>query len=295
MPDLSFSVVEPPRVQPPRVSLLASAEEVPAGDSRWVAGIGFDPISCGTSGGYFLDRCESDSESNDFDDKPVEPSSRLVEYRPYVAYYGDSCSTATFRSRDFPGRATAAYVAAESALMATELWTGAVSTAGGLGNFHLASSDADVLPGVWPVGLGLARLQFELGEVIPSRGMIHAPRDIVSVWVELGFVRREGAVLVDAYDNVVVADTGYPGTAPNGDPRTTTGAFVYATDMVQVRRDGQIRLLPTVDEAMAGAAMDRDINLIEWRAERTVAAYTAECAHIAIAVDLCVVDCPEGS
>ena len=62
---------------------------------------------------------------------------------------------------------------------------------------------------------------------------------------------------------------------------------------MQVRRDGQIRLLPNREEVMGGAAMNRDTNLIEWRAERLVAAYPAGCLHASIEVDFCLTECPE--
>lgn len=293
MPDLSYAVVEPPRVAPPRISLLASAEEV-TDAARWVTGLAFDPLPCGTNGGANVDPCETDETlGSEYVTKTIEPESRVVEYRPYTAFYGDVCSSATFMSRDFPGRAAAGYAAAESAIMAAELWDGAIATAAGWDNAYLTDGNDDTVPGVWSAINGLARLQFELGLVLPGRGMVHAPRDVASIWYMAGIIRREGALLVDAFDNVIVADTGYSG---NGDSnRTNTTATVYATDMVQVRRDGQVRILPSADEGMSGGALDRDTNTIEWRAERTVAAYWAGCAHIGINIDVCATECTEGS
>ncbi len=290
MPDLSFAVVDPPALTPPRVGLLASAEEI-SDDARWTAGLAFDPFACGTQGGYFT-ACDADG-AEDYGSKAFDGESRLVEYHPFVAWYGDSCSAATFGSRDFAGRAAAAYVAAESALLAQELWEGNVAQAAGFPNAYLASSDADVLPGVWPAVNGLGVLQAALAEAIPGRGMIHAPRDVAGLWYLAGAVRREGALLLDAFDNIVVADSGYTGVGPDGEARTDTTAFVYATDQVKVRRDGQVRVLP--DPGAFSAALDRDTNLIEWRAERIVAAYWSGCAHLAIEVDTCSTECPSGS
>lgn len=292
MPDLSYAVVEPPRVAPPRVSLLASAEEVTDG-SRWVTGLAFDRLPCGVNGGANVDACETDETlPAEYVTKTIEAESQVVEYRPFTAYYGDVCSAATFLSRDFRGRAAAGYAAAESAIMAAELWDGAIADAAGWDNAYLTDGNADTVAGVWSAINGLARLQFELGLVLPGRGMIHAPRDVASVWYQADIIRREGALLVDAFDNIIVADTGYSG---NGDStRTSTTATVFATDIVQVRRDGQVLILPA-DEGMGGGAVTRDTNTVEWRAERTVAAYWAGCAHIEINIDLCATECTEGS
>lgn len=293
MPDLSFAVVKPPRVASPRVSLLASAEEVVDGE-RWQAGIGFEPLACGALGGIHVNDCEAtETVPSLYAEKTIEDEHRLVTFTPYTAYYGDRCSLALFQSRDFPGLASGAYAVAESAIMARELWAGDVAVAAGLPNAYFGDGGADVVTGVWPVVNGLARLQQELADTMPGRGMIHAPKDVASLWYTAGVVRREGAVLLDAYDNIVVADSGYPGTGPNGEDRTETTAYVFATDMVQVRRDGQVRVLPSVDEAMSGAALDRSTNTVEWRAERIVAAYWSKCAHVAIEVDVCAVECPE--
>lgn len=282
MADLAYIPVDPPRVTPPRHSLLASAEEITSSE-RWIAGFAFEPFDCGTNGGtHFF--CNDNAPS-----KTIADGRSVVEYSPYVAWYGDKCSAATFMSRDFVGRATAAFQAAESAVIAAELWDGDVAQAANLSNPYFADGNADSLGDGFNPVQALATLQYELGQVLPGRGMIHAPRDVASVWLQSGIIRREGVLLLDAYDNIVVADTGYRGASPDGTPRTPTTAWVYATDPVQVRRDPQVTVLP--DREDYTAALDRDVNLIEWRVERLVAAYWAGCAQLAIGVDLCSTDC----
>lgn len=289
MPDLSYTVVSPPAVQPPRVSLLASAEEVNDG-ARWTAGLTFEPYGCGYNGGK-MPVCVTDE--SEYSDKSFESEHRVVEVEPYVAWYGDSCSTATFRSRDFADRASRAFLAAESAIMARELWDGEVAASEGFPNAYFSDGNATDLGAGFPAPLALALLQQALADLIPGRGMIHATRDVASLWYEAGGIRREGALLLDPFDNIIVADAGYPGTGPNGEARDENNAYAYATDLVQVRRDGQVRLLPGQDDF--AAAMNRDVNFVEWRAERMVAAYWAGCAQVAIGVDVCAVECPSGS
>jgi hypothetical protein len=299
MPDLSYTVVEAPQVAPPRVSLLASAQEV-NDNARWLSGITFEPVGCGQVGG-FAPLC-TDSETPSFlaskptssSEFPQEPS--IVEYEPYGLWFADVCSTATFQSRNFVERAMARYMANESGYMAYEFWAGSVASALGLPNFYLQNGDAtDVgLGSAWPVFQALGRLQVEVGVIggYYGRYMIHAPRDVVSLWYAAGLIRREGTVLLDAFDNIVVADAGYTGGGPAGEMRSPTTAWIYATDPVQVRRENQVRLLPDRDEVMGGAALNRDTNLIEWRVERMVAAYPAGCLHLSVEVDLCDTECP---
>lgn len=293
MADLSYITVETPRSTPPTHGLLASATEV-SDSSRWIAGITFDAMGCVDYGGtHFFCPPEGEEGFPVADAKDSFPSSWVVEYSPYVAYAGDKCSPATFRSRDFVGRATAAYELAESAIMATELWEGNVASAAGLPNAYFADGNADVIVGTHSPAFGLAALQRALGEALPGRGMIHAPRDIASLWYLLGLIRKEGPMLLDAFDNIVVADTGYTGIGPAGEARTDTTAFVYATDPIEIRRDPQITVLP--DPGDFASAMDRDVNLVEWRAERIVAAYWKGCAQIAVEIDVCETDCVTGS
>lgn len=289
MPDNSFTVVESPRVAPPRTGLIASAVEVTDG-ARWQAGVTFEPVGCGAVRGAHL-ACNTVTEA--YTDKVIEADSNVVTYDPYTLWAGDSCSAATFRSRDFVDRAVARYTAAESALMARELWAGEIAQDGGLPNFYLANGNATYLGDGFPVGVGLAWLQQNIGLADTSgggaefygRAMIHAPQYVVSAWYEAGSIRREGNLFLDAFDNIVVGDSGYPVE----EIAETSSVMIYATDIVQVRRDGQIRVLP--DAGDYSAAVDRDTNLVEWRAERIVAAYTSECLHLAIGVDPCATDC----
>lgn len=298
MPDLSYSVIEAPQVAPPRVSLLASAQEV-SDNSRWLSGITFEPIGCGPFGGYNPLCVDGDTPSylaqKNAPEESVQPA--IVEYEPYGLWFADVCSTATFMSRDFVGRAMARYMANESAYMAAELWGGSVATGAGLPNFFLQNGDAVDAGdgGVWPAVQALGRLQQEVGATggYYGRYMIHAPRDVASLWYAAGLIRREGTVLLDAYDNIVVADAGYTGDGPDGETRTASTAWVYATDPIQVRRESEVKLLPDRNEVMSGAALDRNVNLIEWRVERMVAAYPSGCLHMSIETDVCATECPE--
>lgn len=294
MPNNSFAVVEAPQVVPPRTGLLASAQE--AFDGRWQAGVTFEPVGCGQVRGAHM-ACAPEELPSSLSEKSMEDGTAVVEYEPYTLWAGDLCSLATFRSRDFVGRATARYLSAESALMAREFWTGDITTLAGTDNFYLENGDAvdlgfasieQALPWLqqnvgngWDVSPGIAQNYF-------GRYMVHAPKNVVSLWLANGDVRREGSLILDHYDNIVVADAGYPAVfdAPPGNGEAgTLAAMIYVTDPVVVRRDSSLRVLPDPNDY--AAAMNRDENLVEWRVERMVAAYTANCLHASLLVGLC--------
>jgi len=290
MPNNSFAVVEAPTVAPPRTGLLASAQE--ASDGRWQAGVTFEPIGCGGVRGAHV-ACASEELPSILSNKSMEDSTGLVEYEPYTLWAGDLCSPATFQSRDFVGRATARYLAAESALMARELWTGEVTTAAGTDNFYLANGDATDL-GVASIEQALPWIHQQVNAGVDILGgglgwygryMIHAPQHIASLWFANGDIRREGSLFLDAFDNIVVADAGYPFSFAEFAGGESFGATIYVTDPVVVRRDSSLRVLPDPNDYRA--ALTRDDNLVEWRVERMVAAYTGECLHASLVVSPC--------
>jgi len=72
--------------------------------------------------------------------------------------------------------------------------------------------------------------------------------------------------------------------AAGSNPPDSTGetAWAFATGIVEVRRAGIVVVPDDLTQAL-----DRQANLIEWRAERTVAAYWDGCVHAAARVNLC--------
>jgi hypothetical protein len=284
---------------PPRISLVSSAILDPraASDERWVAGFSYLPNGC-NDGELLGAQCAVDI-SKDLEDPPA-----IVEYVPHAVIASARCSTLGLSGEDpevYGARALTILEAVTPKQLEAELWRGDRAQADSLPNNYLANAASleNLSPGgsdVSPGAYALAALQEYLADCHDGgRGMIHAPRSVVTIWQVLGVVRREPGsnVLLDLYDNIVVPGVGYDGSDPDGNVDASgETAWAYATSMVEVKL-GRAELLPGVGQI--AAAIDRSTNDAEWRAERPVAATWDGCCHAGIRVGVCATCCtPEG-
>lgn len=278
-----------PPAAPPRVSLLTSARTVDDPDLRWTGGVELDPEAPAAAA---ADGCDPGTWT-------VPDPAGSVQADPMVVWAGERCSALSVGARDYQARARRALEACTPAQVASELWTGAQAQAAGWPNLWLAGGSAgftnlsptpaDVSPGLY----GLAALQEYLGDTVcGARGMIHATRNAVTLWQRYGLLRREGQLIVDLYDNIVVPGPGYDGSDPAGDvdPSGET-AWAYATGLVEVRLGP-----PVVTPDLLADAVDRSVNTVEFRAWRLALATWDGQAHAGIRVGLCELACePVGS
>lgn len=272
------AVVAPPAL-PPRVGLYASAPVSNETGDRWELGFTYLPESCGTGG--VADPCDNAT-------KTIDANPTTVEFDPFVVWAGDKCSSFGFDAHDFPGRARRLLEACESFQVAHELWTGDLAQAQGFPNAFLASTASDEVSSsaVTPI-IALSCLEQGLAEcACGERGMIHATRQIVSIWSQNQMLRREGGLTLTINDTIVVADAGYDGSAPDGSPAADGSIWAYATGMVTVRH-GPVDVVP----GSFAEALDRSVNTIEFRAERLAAATFDPCCHLAVEIDadLCTI------
>lgn len=286
------SPVKPLALEPPRVGLLASvgAPTVdapipdPAGGTRpvrWENGFWFEPEGCGESG------IRNPASQ---DEKIIEAGQPPIQAEPFQLWAGDRCTLMDGLGREWQRRAQDQLAASESYQIAHELWTGDL-TADALDcndepwpNAYLADPTAvDRLTngGADPVD-GLACLEAGLAHYLKGRrGMIHATPQLATHWFAASALRREGRLLLTALDTIVVPDAGYPGDGPDAPAGATQWA--YGTDMVQVRL-GTVVLLPDGDDL--AAALDRQNNDVEYRAERMAAVTWGGCAHVGAEFDV---------
>ena len=242
-------VVTPPPAAAPRVGLLVSALQPSGEGERWGNGITYDPETGQT--GYRTDECDPDPA-----DRDLEARRATVEWQPYVIGDGIVCTALAARGRDWQAQARRQLDAVAEYQISAELWAGTVADDHSYPNRHLTDAAAgDVVGGA---GLGsvdaLAALEGYLSSCHGGqRGMIHAPRLIVTHWVADGLVRREGSLLLTIMDTIVVPGAGY------------TGATAVATSMVEVRR-GPVTV--TGDPLTQAGQVDRSTNLVEVRAEQ---------------------------
>jgi hypothetical protein len=284
--------IDAPQASPPRLGLLASAVRPTGVDPRWVNGIEFAPEACLDDDEVWWTCPEGEGGDAPGDKPSASNRPELVRYRPVELVAHDTCSALGYTIADYQARARRNLVATQSRKMEAELWSGTAAIAANFPNAYLADAASAVDLGLFPLVYGLAALQEYLAATIPGRGMIHATVRTVTLWLSAGVIRREGTVLLDVMDNIVVPGTGYDGSGPGGEPAPASGdrAWAYATGLVHVLEDEIVATPSTI-----GEALDRTTNVVTMRAERTVAAFWDGCAHAAAEIDLCSTCCDPSS
>lgn len=273
---------------PPRFSLVSQAQRVVDGDdgqgNRWAGGFVFWPEVCHANGSVFW-QCAGDGGA-DSSAKTI-PSGRppLVHYTPYTAWVGEQCAPVGGNQAWFIPRATRALAACVSTVIEKELWDGAVATTAAFPNRYLNMvGSVNNLESNAPLGVISAVAEMEQALAACSCGgqhMIHAQPRTVTHMVAEHLVRADGNRLRTELGTIVVPGGGYSGSGPNGEPTGHANhSWIYGTSMVSVFL-GPVTILPrTIDEAL-----NRETNLVEYRAERDVAAVWDGCCHIGVKVD----------
>lgn len=265
----------------PTFGLVASAVRPdPASLPRWEQGLAWVP-----------ERCAAAYQLTPFCATPVVqnydiPRAGAAYYRPVELRVADECST--LGGPVDLDRVRRVAEAQTPFAVARELWTGTATradphdlpgTAGAGVNAHLASAGAGLVgaggaaPKVAFGRLEQAALQATHGQPV----MIHVPVMLLPHLVDC--FRVVGSLLVTYAGNVLVADGGYPGTGPAGQPVAAT-AWMYATAPVQV-------LTSTWEiDADDVSRVDRAVNTRTTWASRVFAATFDPCAHLATEVTL---------
>jgi hypothetical protein len=219
----------------------------------------------------------------------------IVEFIPYLIVARDFCSSWGFEERDFKGRALRLLDNQTPAAIETEFETGAIAQALGYPNNYLCNTSdpafVDVTPkpsGTWTppsVARGFQILQDALQQCgFGGQGMIHVIAETVG---NLLNVRREGALMLDVLDNIVVPGSGYRGQCSGvGGGNSTTTAVMFATDLVSVRAQKQADVIPDTFAEALDRSQGGQPNKIEFRAMRFAAASFDGACHFACRVTL---------
>lgn len=253
---------------------------VEPGDERWVGGVEWEGGPCGS----LLPRpvvCEDTSKPEDVDPQGIRTADAF-----YVSGY-DQCSTLD-TGRDRAANARANLAATESYQAELEFWDGVASRAAApdLENMWLARFEAATAAAAGPLGYvrALAALDQALAACLHGQqGMIHATPFTASMWMAAGLLRVEGQRLLTVMDSIVVAGSGYSGSAPavadGGAPVApadlAAGANAYGTGLVYAQL-GAVAVLEDTD---------RSVNTSRARAERPVLLSTAGCCVLTVEVD----------
>lgn len=262
-------VVQGTQAAPPRVGLIVSAATPSGEGSRWQGGITYDPET--GQPGYRTDLCDPGENDRDL---PARPE--VVAWDAYAIGDGIRCTALAANRTDWRAQARRQLEAVAEYQLSAELWSGTLATAHGYDNLFLDNGDAhDVVTSGADVGPrdALAFLEQYLADAARGqRGMIHAPRAIVSTWAQDGGLRREGGLILTTHDTIVVPGAGYP----------LDSGKAFATGMVEVRR-GDVEI---TGDPLSSAEVDRDTNTVEVRAEQVALASWDGVAHGAVNVDI---------
>lgn len=274
----------PPPVEQQRAgSLLAAANTPTARLEKTLGGIGYWAPVC--TGWRLYDPCGA-GDAQDYDS---DATGAVLQGNPFPVQVFDDCPS-SFGPRGDEGRVQYArdrLARVESAAIARELWTGAMATeAGWDNNVRLITGALDgegdptvelVADGV-PLLEGLAALQDAVaGAQAGATATFHMTRGTLTRVDAAGVsLTRNGFVIEDTVGTVYVADAGYPGTDPDGDPPADGEAWIYGTARPTVYRS---QVFTT------GPELDRSINSLKASAEE-YALVTIPCGVFAARVTL---------
>lgn len=222
-----------PILQGVRTGLLRSAG--PLLTDRWgTGGVAYRPNT--SFPGESFDPCAAPQIT------PDEEGS--LEWVPWGHALSSGCLSISTDEAEERSRVAQRYSAQISHMTEQVFWTGNLDDGSnflgnGWPNRPLADPLSDDLTITGPVGVVTAfnfALEYLADTVGGLRGMIHLPYKVLPYLAFYGVVIRDGFNLLTALaDHIVVAGTGYPGTAPDGSPAEGGSVWIYVTTPVRAQ------------------------------------------------------------
>lgn len=271
------ALITSPTPIPGRRGLLSVA--VAPGDipAQWLQGVTFGPESCAAPLPLPWAMCD---ETPDLDDQTDRPDAAV--WQPILLRGVDECSTLDgFRTAEREARARSNLTVTASFQAEQEFSDAVASDEAGDLNPHLTAAAGwvtatTVTGGADSPADALALLEQGMAECLHGqRGVIHATPGVVTKWSENGLVTLQGASLVTANDNLVVAGAGYSGDGPTGTAHAAGQAWVYGTGLVY-----QIRGAVTT-EGEPFERVDRAQNSVVTWVTQPLLVYTSPCCKLA--------------
>lgn len=265
----SYPAVQPPRRFPPTLTLIGASrtlmgdQDLDAQPVRWEGGgVAFSSLPCAPAFDPFAPGCGQFDLSHLLQlDQATEDTTTL--------WVGLRCNTAAETFEQLKVRSEQLLDIDRHRQLEDHFWTTVLN----------ASTDLSPV-GSSPLRYALAALQEALGPC--GRGFIHCTVQTAALWHSEQMLRRDGALLLDVFDNVIVPGVGYDGSSPAGVVDATgETAYAYATGMVDTRL-GPVRTFENLDP------LD---NSLTARSQQAAIAYTDDCCLHAINVNLCDTVC----
>lgn len=241
----------------------------------WEGGFVFRPNDC-PDDNTPLDPCDQAAFTypDDLDDN--------VKAMPLIHWSAVQCSTFSGASADVTGRAKRQLENTSSFKLEREVLHGAGAQAFGHPTPYITDANVAQLNGgaATPLAYALAWLQRAGGEIAQGQRLaIWAPTMVATMWQSAGVVRKENGLVLDLYDNIIIAGTGVDGKSPAEVLDSTYDtAWAYATLVPNVRLSEITVAGPTIDQT------DNVQTAIAWR----LGAVTFDpCVQLGVNVDIC--------
>jgi hypothetical protein len=283
MATLPKAPVQAPRRFPPSLTLIGASrtllgdQDLDGNVPRWEGGgVEFASLPCRPGFEPFPADCEQKDLSELL-------SPEIGDADSIILWTGERCSSASATEADLDRQVRDLLDVDRHRQLERHFWDTFLAVEDGPTNL---SPD----PASSPLAYALAALQEALasGTVAApggcGRGMIHSTVTVASLWFGANLLRREGGLLLDVFDNVIVPGVGYTGSSPTDPPEVdATGetSWAYATGPVDTRL-GQVRVNTHVDPN------DNDVIAI---AQQGAIAYADPCCRYGINVNVCDTAC----
>ena len=281
-------VLPAPPVEIAPFGLLSAASVVEHSEvnSHWAQRMDIETEACYFKADIF-DLCD-DSKTAEILDETSDDRSQTVY--PFVITAEDTCSTMGIGASNREARVLRQLELVTQKAVETEFWSGTLAEDVANDNRYITQSagSTTVGGGALSARKALAALEGALaGCGAGARGMIHAPRQVVSLLENQTLVEDLGADdyaskrLVTKLGTVISAGVGYSGTAPGNQAPSTNRLWMYATGLATVHLGPKA----IVGDGMSNWVRASDNTLII-RAERYAAVVWDGCCLFAVEVDV---------
>lgn len=261
--------LEGPLPGPPEYSLLTLPGVVKEDGARWLNGVNVFGYPCGVP--LLWEPCSEGT----FRTKSEESEMPVTRFDSFAVIQPLTCSAIGMGNpEEYSIRAERALEATQSFGVEEALSQGVTGSA----NPFLGDGNVTVLGGgAVSLQTGLSLLENAIGET-GRAGMIHAAPAVASGWSFDGGLVSDGRTLKTWLGTPVVSGGGYIGAEADGNAPAAGNAWAFATGPVEVRL-ASVSTLPIRD------VLERETNVVTFRAERYALAIWDTCLQVAVEVD----------
>lgn len=210
---------------PPRIALPYGLFSVLAfrTGGRWEMGVTWESLPCEPAAGRGNDDCDPETPVIGLP-KQFPVGNETQQADPFTVIGSFKCGPIGWGTDAAEERATQHLTTREEARVEQAVWTG------DLGNTPSLQEDGVLINAtVFPIEVGIARLEQYIAREYGSLGVIHMSRVAASVGLAEKALETVGGRLQTLLGTPVVAGTGYTGDGPDGVAPGVNQTYIYAT------------------------------------------------------------------